>query len=152
MKPAAPPPEPTRIEEARDRSLAMTGYALSVAALFTFWLTGLVAFLIALSRRKSPDPVARAHFRFQLLVADLAGLAVGLGAALGVSALILVGAPLFDGEWPTLSDFGGAAGLVVAGVVLWAVSTLGTIVGAGYGAWRLVQGREVRIRLWPSRR
>ena len=136
--PVAPPGRATELGE---RGLASVGYALDVAALFTFWLTGLAAFILAWTHRKSPDPLARAHFRFQLWVADLAGLAVGVAAALAVSALAVVGSPLFDGDWPTLGDFGGAAGLVVAGVVLWAVSFAGTIAAAAWGFTRLVQGR-----------
>ena len=138
-----PPPlaPPSRATELGERGLASVGYALAVAALFTFWLTGLAAFILAWTHRKSPDPLARAHFRFQLWIADLAGLAVGLAAALAVSAVIVMGAPLFDGDWPTLGDFGGAAGLGVAGVVLWALSFAGTIAGAAWGFLRLVQGR-----------
>lgn len=141
--PAAPPGAAVR---AGERGLAGVGYALAVAALFTFWLTGLAAFILAWTHRRSPDPLARAHFRFQLWIADLAGLAVGVAAALAVSALVVVGGPLFDGDWPTLADFGGAAGLVVAGVVLWAASFAGVIAGAAWGLLRLAQGREPRER------
>ncbi len=137
--PTAPP---GRLEALGERGLASVGYGLSVAALFTFWLTGLAAFVLAWTHRRSPDPLARAHFRFQLWIADLAGLSVGIAAALAVSALIVVGSPLFDGDWPTLGDFGGAAGLVVIGVVLWGASFAATIGGAAWGALRLVQGRE----------
>ena len=136
--PAAPPGLATSLSE---RGLAGVGYGLVVAALFTVWLTGLAAFVLAWTHRRSPDPLARAHFRFQLWIADLAGLAVGLAAALAVSALVVVGSPLFDGDWPTLGDFGGAAGLVVAGVVLWALSVAATLGGALWGSARLVQGR-----------
>ena len=150
--PAAPP---SPAEALGERGLAGVGYTLAVAALFTFWLTGLGAFVLAWTHRKSPDPLARAHFRFQLWVADLAGLAVGIAAALVVSALVVVGGPLFEGDWPTLGDFGGAAGLVAAGVVLWAVSFAGTIAGGAWGLLRLAQGRpplERRSGARPSSR
>ena len=144
--PSPAPTPPSRRETAAERSLAGLGYVLVVAALFTVWITGLFAWIMAWQHRKSPDPLARAHFRFQLWVADLAGVAVGLAAALVVSGVILVGGPLWDGDGLTWGDFGGAAGLVAVGALLWALSFLGTIAGAAFGAWRLLQGREPRER------
>lgn len=144
-------PVPLR-EVAAERGLAGLGYGLVVAALFTVWITGVVAWIMAFQHRNSPDPVARAHFRFQLWVADLAGVAVGIAAAGAVSALILVGGPIWEGDWPSLADFGGAAGLVVLGALLWAAAFGGTIAAAAFGAWRLLQGRTVRGRLLPGGR
>ena len=156
LAPDAAPAEPAVGPGVRTghRVLAMTGYALVVAALFTVWFTGLIAFVLAWTHRKSPDPLARAHFRFQMWIADLAGIAVAVAATLAVWALILVGEPIWDGDWPTLGDFGGAAGLVVLGLVLWGVSFVGTIAGAAFGAWRLLRHRaprERRSQLRPSR-
>ena len=127
------------------RALAMGGYGLVAASLFTVWITGLAAFVVAWLHRKSADPVARSHFRFQLLVADLAGLAVGIGAALAVSGLVWVVGPFFDGDSPTLGEVGGGVGLAAVGVVLFGVSFVGTLAGAAFGAWRLAQGREVHL-------
>lgn len=146
---AAPVEPPSGRVQATERALAVTGYGLVIAALFTVWITGLFAWIMAFQHRNSPDPVARAHFRFQLWVADLAGLAVGIAAALAVSALILVGGPVWEGAWPTLGDFGGAAGLVLVGLLLWAAAFAGTIAGSAFGLWRLVQGRGVRARVPP---
>lgn len=148
----SPDPSPGLRRVAGERALAAAGYGLVVAALFTVWFTGLIAWWLAWTHRKSPDPVARAHFRFQMWVADLAGLAVGIAAALAVSAVIVVGGPVWEVEWPSLADFGGAAGLVVLGLILWALAFAGTILGAAFGAWRLLLGREVKGRLLPRLR
>ena len=144
MTPKPPPSPPLLRETAAERGLAGLGYGLVVAALFTVWITGLVAWIMCWQHRNSPDPVARAHFRFQLWIADLAGVAVGIAAALVVSGVILVGRPIWEGDWPTLGDFGGAAGLVVVGLLLWGASFIGTILGAAFGAWRLLSGRPPR--------
>lgn len=141
----APAPSPPSLREtAAERSLAGLGYVLVVAALFTVWITGLFAWIMCWQHRNSPDPLARAHFRFQLWIADLAGVAVGIGAALLVSGAIMIGGPLWDGDPLTWGDFGSAAGLAAVGAVLLALSFLGTIVGAAFGAWRLLQGRRLR--------
>lgn len=150
--PAEPDAPASMRKTATERSIAALGYGLVVAALFTVWITGVFAWIMAFQHRNSPDPVARAHFRFQLWIADLAGVAVGIAAAGAVSALILVGAPVWEGGWPTLGEFGGAAGLVVLGLVLWGLAVAGTIAGAAFGAWRLLRGRTVRNRLVPQPR
>jgi uncharacterized membrane protein len=146
--PDAQAPSPAHALAARSpyaRALAMGGYALVAASLFTVWITGLAAFVVAFLHRKDADPVARSHFRFQLLVADLAGLAVGVGAALAVSGVIFVIGPYFDGDAPTWGDFGGGVGLALLGVLLFVLSFAGTLFGAAFGALRLAQGREVRL-------
>ncbi len=127
------------------RALAMGGYALVAASLFTVWITGLAAFVVAFLHRKHPDPVARSHFRFQLLVADLAGLAVGIGAALAVSGAIFIIGPYVDGDSPTAGDVGGGVSLAITGVVLFALSFVGTLWGTAFGALRLAQGRSVKL-------
>ena len=144
--PVTPPvPAPPSLRDtAAERGLAGLGYVLVVAALFTVWITGLFAWIMCWQHRNSPDPLARAHFRFQLWIADLAGVAVGIGAALLVSGVIMIGGPLWDGDALTGGDWAGAAGLSALGLVLLAVSFLGTIAGAAFGAWRLLQGRPPR--------
>ena len=141
-----PPAEPaSRLKAGVDRTLAAAGYALVGASLFTVWITGLVAWVLAWTHRRSPDPVARAHFRFQLLVADLAGLAVGIGAALLVSGGVFVIAPFFDGDTPSGGEVGGAVLAALAGAALFALAFVGTIAGVGFGAARLVRGRPVGL-------
>ena len=144
-RPDPEPPSATPFEAGVDRTLAAVGYGLIVASLFTVWFTGLVAWLIAWTHRKSPDPVARAHFRFQLLVADLSGLAVGLGAALVVSGAVFIVGPLFDGDTPTGGELGGGVLTAVGGGALFLLALVGTFVGVGLGAMRLVRGRTVGL-------
>lgn len=128
------------LEAGVDRTLAAAGYALIGASLFTVWITGLFAWLLAWSHRRSPDPVARAHFRFQLLVADLAGLAVGIGAALVVSGAVFVLSPFFDGDAPTGGEVGSGVVAAILGGVLFALSFVGPLAGVAFGSWRLVRG------------
>ncbi len=144
----AEPPHPpaTALEAGVDRTLAGVGYALIGASLFTVWITGLVAWLIAFTHRKSPDPVARAHFRYQLWVADLAGLAVGIGAALVVSGAVFIVGPYFDGDTPSGGEVGSGVLAAVLGALLFLAAFVGTLVGVGFGAVRLVRGREVGLR------
>ncbi|MBE7220515.1 MAG: hypothetical protein INR64_18760 [Caulobacteraceae bacterium] len=144
--PEPPQPPATRLEAGVDRTLAGIGYALIGASLFTVWITGLAAWLIAFTHRKSPDPVARAHFKYQLWVADLAGLAVGIGAALVVSGGAFIVSPFFDGDTPTAGDVGGGVLAAAAGALLFLLAFVGTLVGVGFGAVRLVRGRLVGLR------
>lgn len=139
-------PRAGAMEAGVDRTLAGVGYGLIGASLFTVWVTGLAAWLIAWTHRNSPDPVARAHFRYQLLVADLAGLAVGVGAALAVSGVVFVVGPFFDGDTPTGGELGSGVLMAVGGGLLFLLSLGGTLVGVGYGALRLVRGQLVGFK------
>ena len=135
-------PTATVFEAGVDRTLAAAGYALIGASLFTVWITGLLAWLIAWTHRKSPDPVARAHFRYQMLVADLAGLAVGVGAALVISGAWFVVGPVFDGDTPTGGELGGGLAHSRGAAACCSLAAfVGTLVGVGFGAVRLVRGR-----------
>ena len=142
---AAPDPKATVLEAGVDRTQAAAGYALIAASLFTVWITGLLAWLIAWTHRKSPDPVARAHFRYQMLVADLAGVAVGVGAALVISGAWFVVGPFFDGDTPTGGELGGGLATAIVGGLLFVAAFIGTLVGVGFGAVRLVRGRSVGL-------
>ena len=139
-------PHATAVEAGVERTLAGVGYGLIAASLLTVWVTGLVAWVIAWTHRRSPDPVARSHFRFQLLIAEASGLAVGIGAALVASGVVFVVGPLFDHDTPSGGELASGVLTALGGGLLFLLALAATVVGVGFGAIRLVRGRGVGVR------
>ncbi len=130
---------PAQREES-ERSLGLANYGLMLAAPITLGVTGLVAVMLAGSRKERAGEVAGSHFRFQLwtfgtafFLACLGGLWFMLGAA-GALA-------------PERTDAGW---LAVAGGALWSVAGIGYLGATVYGMARLI-GRSPVGRLFGAR-
>lgn len=135
---------------ATERGLAFIGYGMLFFATFTLGLLALVAVLLAYSRKDSPDPVARTHFRkqiksfwFDLLlivagaVAGYVALASGLGTLVGLTGVKLPGGLSTENAGWAAFAFG------VAWVILWVWGFLNLIVGSIAGAARLASGKPI---------
>lgn len=122
----------------------MAGYGLVIASFFTIWITGIAAWLLAFSNRKSPDALARSHFRNQLKITDIFGLvsAAGIGLALwgGWTAIT----PVLQGGEFSWNRLFGASAWVLLGLGVWAVGTLIAIVQSVLGILRLLRGDSAR--------
>lgn len=135
---------------ATDRVFAFIAYGCMFFATFTLGLLALVGVLIAYSRKRSADPVARSHFRKQIkafwgdllliVIGGAAGylaLASGIGTLIGLSGVALPGGvTIAMAGWMTFALF-------IAWGLLWIWGFLNLIVGSLFGAARLAAGRPI---------
>lgn len=135
---------------ATERGLAFVGYGLLFFATFTLGLLALVAVLLAYSRKDSPDPVARSHFRKQIksfwfdlvlivtgAVSGYLALASGLGTLIGLTGITLPGGVTTENAGWTAFAFG------IAWAILWVWGFLNLIIGSVAGAARLAAGKPI---------
>lgn len=128
----------------RARGLAMAGYGLVIASFFTVWLTGLAAWLLAFLNRKTPDDLARSHFRNQLKITDIFGLVSAIGIALALWGGWTAIAPVFQGGEFSFGRLFGASAWVLLGLGVWALGTLVAIVQSVTGGLRLLRGEMAK--------
>jgi uncharacterized membrane protein len=135
---------------ATDRMFAFIAYGCLFFATLTLGLLAVVGVLIAYSRKGTPDPVARSHFKKQIkafwgdlllivagAVAGYLALAGGLGTLVGLSGIRLPGGVTVEtAGWTTLA-------LGVAWAILWIWGFLNLLIGSIAGAARLAAGRPV---------
>ena len=131
------------VEAHAARALAMVVYGLVIASFFTAWITGLIAWLLAFLNRRDPDPIARSHFRHQLKITDIFGVASAIGIGLALWGGWTVIAPLFQGDqvvwtWGLLLRAGG---LGLLGAAVWGVATLVAMAMSIAGMVRLASSR-----------
>jgi uncharacterized membrane protein len=134
-----------------ERLAALVNYGLLIVAPFTLNSLGLLAMLIAYSRRGSADPVAKSHFDFQIrrywmdltmvalgFICASGALAAGFGAAIeGAMAAFGVQLPV---HYDVVHIGLGAIVLLVLWIVLWLMGLLGLLLGSLFGALRLATG------------
>jgi uncharacterized membrane protein len=159
----APPPPRAGVDPVSagfDRLVALGGYGLLFAAIFTFGASALAALALALFHRDDAQPLIRGHYRFQirifliaLLLLILSSMAALLGGGLALGqAMGFV--ELRPGQVAAAAGGGQAwtaGGLVLAAVLFAGLSALWTLAASGFGFLRLIANRPIGHGVYDAR-